>query len=352
MNLEDQIARITIPQEFTRLCNTLLTAKYGEDFQVIDGTRSDEGNDGYIDSQNRIIAIFCPIKPERRTDNDYKQKIRSDLGKASRLKTTGKFNVENWTFITPRKLSNEVIAIMRAEGQSLGICASHQESTFLATVLYENPHLINAFPDLYLHTIDSKIDQLREIIQQDHISQKQPTPPLSETGQYKPDTKDNADYDRVTDLRTGPVSRDSITELQTILYQSTDPVVQINSILGLLDFWDPTQSSPDEMIQLCDTGIEISNRIGDDSLRPYLLGQKGFYISFTYSMLDMRTALQINADNAIGFQTITEAQRQDTINRLKYLENQFTKAFEEALQTAISRSDLRTAAAVLTNGHL
>src|SRR5271157_2660301 len=109
MNLDDQIAQITDPQEFTRLCNTIFTEKYGPDFQIIDGTRSDEGNDGYIISEKRVLAIYCPIKPERRTDSDYLQKIRSDIKKAQALRDSGKLEVENWTFITPRKLSNDVI---------------------------------------------------------------------------------------------------------------------------------------------------------------------------------------------------------------------------------------------------
>jgi hypothetical protein len=61
MTLDEQIAQITNPQEFTRLCNAIFTEKYGHDFQVIDGTRGDEGNDGYVISEKRVIAIYCPI---------------------------------------------------------------------------------------------------------------------------------------------------------------------------------------------------------------------------------------------------------------------------------------------------
>ena len=126
MPLEDQIAQITNPQEFTRLCNTLLTAHYGENFQVIDGTRSDEGNDGYVISEKRIIAIYCPIKPERKTDKDYLEKITKDLTKANKLRESGTFKVENWTFITPRKLSNDVLSKMRLEASARQINANHQ----------------------------------------------------------------------------------------------------------------------------------------------------------------------------------------------------------------------------------
>ena len=105
MNLEDQIAQIANPQEFTRLCNAILTAEYGADFQVIDGTRSDEGNDGYVISEKRIIAMYCPLKPERKKDSDFTGKIKSDLEKVVVLQNTRKYDIERWTFMTPRKLS-------------------------------------------------------------------------------------------------------------------------------------------------------------------------------------------------------------------------------------------------------
>ena len=40
-DLEEQIAQITNPDEFVKLCNSLLTEEHGTDFQVIDGTRGD-----------------------------------------------------------------------------------------------------------------------------------------------------------------------------------------------------------------------------------------------------------------------------------------------------------------------
>jgi len=130
MTLEEQIAQITDPQEFTRLCNSILTEKYGKAFQVIDGTRGDDGNDGYVITEKRMLAIYCPIKPERKTDADYLNKIRTDILKAKNLRDSGEYNIENWTFLTPRKLSNKVVTKLRQLGDSIGLDASHQESTF------------------------------------------------------------------------------------------------------------------------------------------------------------------------------------------------------------------------------
>ncbi len=65
MELEQQIRQLNNPQEFTEICNTLLTEKYGDDFQIIDGTRSDHGNDGYVESEKRIFCYALPDKTRK-----------------------------------------------------------------------------------------------------------------------------------------------------------------------------------------------------------------------------------------------------------------------------------------------
>jgi len=149
MILEDQIALITNPLEFTRLCNSIFTCIYGEsDFQVVDGTRGDEGNDGYVRSEKRLFAIYSPIKPERRTDKDYIDKIKSDMQKASVLHDKNQLEIERWTFVTPRKLSNKVILEMEKLGVSHKFATNHIESTFLSIAFNSNPQLLRLFPNL------------------------------------------------------------------------------------------------------------------------------------------------------------------------------------------------------------
>src|SRR5450759_2197785 len=121
MTLDELIAQITNPQEFTRLCNSVFADIYGDAFQVIDGTRGDNGNDGYVASERRMLAMYCPIKPEQKTDAGDMDKIRGDLAKAAVLKRDQKYEIDTWTFVTPRKLANGVITAMRALGAKVGI---------------------------------------------------------------------------------------------------------------------------------------------------------------------------------------------------------------------------------------
>ena len=70
------------------------------------------------------------------------------------------------------------------------------------------------------------------------------------------------------------------------------------------------------MVHLCDEGIAIAEHLGAPSVKAHLLAHKGYMISFICSNLDMNTGFQIQADDAIGFQTITEEYPQGVISRL------------------------------------
>jgi len=347
MNLEEQIAQIINPQEFTRLCNAILTARYGDDFQVIDGTRSDEGNDGYINSEKRIIAIYCPIKPERRTDSDYLKKIRSDLEKANDLRRSGKFEVESWTFLTPRKLSNSVIVDMREYASSVGISATHQEATFLAGELSKNRHLIQEFPWLYSPDVDGKLDEIITLLKQGVLKTSTKETEIDSKHIYRRETDNKEELERVLNLRRNPDGAKIKPDLKTIYYTSVDPAVKLNALLGLLDFFDPIGDSADDFVQLCDEGIQISVKVGAPSLQANLLAQKGYLLSFIYSGLDMHTASQIRVANAIGIPTITEEYRLAVVKRLHGLEDQFTRSFDEAINIAKQVQDLPILASVL-----
>src|SRR5258706_13504908 len=108
-SLDEQIAQITNDQDFTRLCNVIHMAVFPRgDFQAIDGTRADAGNDGYVRSEERILALYCPTKPELRTDASILAKARADLAKAVKIRDSGELPVKAWSFVTPRKLAHKV----------------------------------------------------------------------------------------------------------------------------------------------------------------------------------------------------------------------------------------------------
>lgn len=259
MTLESQISQITESDEFTRLCNAVFTAEYPNDFQVIDGTRGDEGNDGYLASERRVLAIYCPTKPSNRTDADYLRKAFRDLSKAVKLREAGTFKIEQWTFVTPGKLANEVVGKIRVAAEEAGIKGNHLESTYLASLLLKHTHLIPEFPSLYIPQIEKRIEEVVSYVKSLGAEQKADDRirPIGErpAGVNK---EESAEALRVAQLRALGISNEAKHELKVISYRSSDHEVQLNAIFGVLDLYIPVDDKPADMIELCDRGIAIA----------------------------------------------------------------------------------------------
>lgn len=334
MDLEDQISRINNPQMFTKLCNTILSARHGKDYQVIDGSRADEGVDGYIVSEKRIIAIYCPVKPENRRDKDYLRKIKSDLEKAGRLREAGELPVEKWTFITPQKLGIKVIKEMMRVAAGLGLSADHLDATFLANELYRDENLQKKFPDLYLPKIGEKLDELKaligKLVPQDAVSSVDPREPAY----FEAASPENDDIKRIYQIRIKEQTDTSKSDLRTIFYATHSKAAKLDAILGLLQWYDATEDKTEDMIDWCDQGIVIADPVGDKVVKAYLLAEKARFLSFLYTSEDMMAAFTIRAANTLGYPLITEEQRQASLSRLRQLEGKFEEAFTQSIALA------------------
>jgi hypothetical protein len=109
MNLEAQIELITAPQEFTRLCNAVFAAEHGDDFLPIDDDRADRGNDGYLKSAKRVVALHCFKRAQNKgIDAAIRRKMLGDLGKTKTLKEQGLWEVQEEAFGAPGSPGEQV----------------------------------------------------------------------------------------------------------------------------------------------------------------------------------------------------------------------------------------------------
>jgi hypothetical protein len=345
MDLEEQIRRINNPQEFVKLCNTLFISKYGDDFQIIEGTRADAGNDGYISSEKRILAMHCPVKPENKKDKDYINKIRSDLTKAKVLHDNKSYIVKKWTFITPDKLSNTVIVELKKMAEEYGIEGNHIEATTLSNELYQNPELINKFPWLHLSKIESQFDEIKELIKNKTISEDSKKKTITNLEEehdksYEP----TEDFKEAYKIITNKQEKNSKTALKGIYYRTTDKVAQSNIIMALLRWFDPTIETSDEMLDWCEQGLMLADALNDKALKVALLGYKGFQASYKFSYLDATTAFELHTSNVLGIPLISKEKVQECKLELKNLQKSYNDAFKEALEMAkkLNRPDLLT----------
>ena len=347
-DLEEQISQITNPQEFVKLCNTVFSAEYGEDYQVVDGTRGDEGNDGYVYSKQQLLAIYCPIKPESRTDRHFVAKIKSDMRKAAELHVSGRFQIQSWAFVTPRKLSTKVLAAMNAEASSLPFSACHLEATFLSNLLYKHALLIQKFPFLHVGQLERKIDSLLEkMAAKSAVDDADATPTEEFVAQQDGTGPPSEDLQNVLDIRGREQTEASKAELRTIYYASTDRVAQLNAVLGLLQWHDPVEETESQMIEWCDQGIAIASELGAIEAEAFLLAKKGVFLSSAWVHLDISTWVLVMQTNLTGVPLITEAQRCDRQKQLKELDRAFTESFDQALERCGEASTVKAWAEVL-----
>lgn len=152
----DSIAQITSNDEFSKLCKNLFTAEY-EDFQTIDDSGGDAGNDGYSQSNEMLFQLYTPEKPEKITDARYKTKITDDLNKAKKLVDSGKYCIKKWVFVTPRELSESVQTYIRNEAKIRGFEGVAWSSPKLTGLLAQHKHLRSQFPNLIQPDIEDLI---------------------------------------------------------------------------------------------------------------------------------------------------------------------------------------------------
>jgi len=343
MTLDDQIRQINNQQEFVDICNTVFTEKYG-DFQIIDGSRADQGNDGYVPSERRIFAIYCPLKPENKNDKDFLTKIKSDLQKAQRLHESKVYDIQKWTFVTPGKLSNEVIAELMKCASASGFQGGHVEATLLANELYKSPHLIDKFPRLQILKINNKLEEALSELKK--FSNEKPPEDVSSLKKNQPDSED---FIKVHKILSQDQSATSKQELRSIIYSTTDKYAQINGILGLIKWYEPVDDNIDDMINWCDQGIQIARILDNGCMLAQFLSTKAVYLSDKWSRIDVETAFSIKMGNAVGLNLLPEQEIQNILERLRLLEDEFNASFKEALETARKEKNLFILANVFSN---
>jgi hypothetical protein len=136
MSLRAQIELMTVPQEFTRLCNAVLIAEHGDDFLPIDDDRADRGNDGYLKSEQRMFAGHCFKRVQNQAiDKLIRSKMIGDLGKAIALKRADVWPIDTWTFLSNYAISEQIAAEVVEMGRGAEIDVSWKGPDYFAAAL-------------------------------------------------------------------------------------------------------------------------------------------------------------------------------------------------------------------------
>ena len=352
MTIERQISQYDNPQEFARLCNAVFIAKYGDGYQVVDGSREDGGNDGYVSAEKRILAMYCPVKPEQKTDAGYLKKIRSDISKAVTLRDSGSYEIENWTFITPRKLGNDVIATMIAEARSMGLRAVQMDAAFLALEICERPHIKFNFPELLILEFGEYLKTDRTGKNGGDVPGSDNKTTLVDAEKFiaEPLGEPSGDFLRVMCVRESLDIDPEIakTELRALAYQSTDRYAQLNAIFGITDLFSPLKDDIGDLLALCERGLTIAKSKKSSEAAAILHAFMGFVESIRFGLEEIDYFGQIAMDQAVGMQLFSGAEREASLNALRAKAEQFQREFSMAIEMTKQSGNSRVFVNVLT----
>jgi len=166
VNLQAQIELMTVPQDFTRLCNAVLQAEYGADFLHIDDDRADRGNDGYVKSEKRMFAAHCFKRIQNKgLDSEIRAKILGDLKKAIALRDQGDWEILHWTFLCNYPIPEGIASEAHGIGLRAGIDVSWCGPGYFAEVVQRVKSVRQLFPNLMGNDLLEKLDEISRMIE-------------------------------------------------------------------------------------------------------------------------------------------------------------------------------------------
>ncbi|MFA5974693.1 MAG: hypothetical protein WC859_00830 [Elusimicrobiota bacterium] len=338
MGLQDLISQMNNPQEFVRLCNAVFVATYGQEYCAVDGTQCDGGNDGYIRSEHKMLAMYCPVKPEKDTDTKYLEKIRNDLDKAKKLVDTSKYRIKQWTFVTPRKLSSHVIAELIREANSRGFSGNYLEATYLANQLFIHSQILRDFPALNVPDIDSRLREITDLLLRTHkIPELNQSVPISTSSDAK-----SPDQEKALEICTGPRTTETKTALKTLYYKTSDDATKLQCVMGLLNWFSPANGDTlEDQLHYCDAGLMAANRLNAFSEKAVILAYKGQRLSDQFGEEELAWGHSLKVEAALGISIQTAEQKQERMARIRSIYEDATKSFTEAQDIAQQLGDYK-----------
>lgn len=346
MGLDEQIQRLSNPQEFAKLCHLVFAVKHGSEYQAVDGSRADGGNDGYIKSEACLLQFYCPSKPVRPADAEYRKKIREDLAKAAALRDGG-MPIRKWTFVTPHNLSNGVLQFLAGEAAKHHLESAHVGPAFLAKELWFSPKLLNELPSLQVIDLDERLREITAILRRldpaDVQSGQTGGAYVSET----PPSREDPELEQVRKLLTQPATDQMRSDLRAAFYAGTSAYARLNALLGVVQYADAIKDDPTDLMDFCDLGIRLAESLDAAPAKAVFLAHKGLLFTRLFASEDTHSAVMVQMENATGVRLTSDVERQAVMVRLHQLDDASREAFQEALGLAKSPRAMRAAADVV-----
>lgn len=323
------ISEFIDPNEFQRFCSMVLSAEFPE-FQSIDDSGGDLGIDGYI-PDDRIFQCYCPEKPQKITDKDFKHKIEDSIKKAAKTVRKQNLNIKTFIFVTPNDLRSDVILYLEKKCKENNLKGISYGETKLTGLLVKHQHVQTQFPLFVLPDITAKIEDLSRDVK--YIKNSMPRTTMEVAGE----SIEASLFDKNAKLKESRAAYDQgdyegfINLSKQAYYETSDDEVKLQAILNItLNDIDPYKIS--YYTNLCDEGIELAKRLNSLSTKTVLIAKKANWLQWEADFILQELWLSEQIAKQIGFFDETEyLKRQEVyIKKLKLID----ALFQEAIQVA------------------
>jgi tetratricopeptide (TPR) repeat protein len=291
---------------FQKFVKAVFAAEYGGDFQAIDDSAGDGGNDGYVGSKRTLLAIFCPEKkPDGKT---YVEKAKKDFAKALVLRGEKGYVVEKWCFVTPADLREEVQREIREMAKAKDLIAICIGETHLRDLFLKHPHLNDLFPELAAPQVAKELADLKRLVSSLLEGGVQNQAPKAE-GPQAPQalafgldmSKDLADAQET--MLAGDLAG-AVAKLEKIRQTSKDDRERVWAI-SLLVQCERNSEPLDKLEAIAREGVVLAERLGEIQPLAVCKAELGVVLCRRYFELASQAFFAIQTARVIGILTIS-----------------------------------------------
>lgn len=343
-----KIRDIRDPHLFQRLVQKLYIAERGQEFQVVDDSGGDRGNDGYDVGRQLLFAIYCPEKPDTA---DYRRKALSDLRKAIALKERPGYSITSYLFITPTALREPLQAELRALAEDSGLTMMFVADDHLEDMYRRHPHLHDEFPELEYPRVAEALEAIKEELG----AGRAPTDSPPNNGKEEPSTAGTAAPRSVKSLgllrgfisptlgalgeRLLSGDADALPQIERFRMESVDPGDVLGALLIELEY-ETDRLNFKRSGELAREGHALAREFG-------VLAERGVFAAHhAYSLVlelvhdDINTISQVAVTNSTGAPLITAAELATIKSDLESRKADIDNLMAEAVQSVNDSGDI------------
>lgn len=358
--IKNTLNLIAAPQLWTEIVRAVLIAEYPSDYHPIDDSVGDGGNDGYLSSEKKMYARHCFVKPAQKTTNAIKRKISDDFAKALKLRDEQGLEIENWTFVCNYDVSNEVFLYLQKLGKDNGVNVNIMTSDNIANLLIAHPEARKRFDILRRIDVVADMDEIKadikQLITETSTTEKTESENVElEDGEKavmraypenlptkaRKELNADTDYKFAIQFADKEPSEADKTKLSAIIYTSKNPMVKVQALAVLDNWFNPLKDNVDEYISLSGIGLASATQTGQSSAQAEMLTVKLKYTSQKLGLLHLQV-VEIDLYTRSGFPPTDISVRERLVSQIQELDSERTKLMHEVLEVAQKAGDALT----------